>query len=472
MPKLFYKASSHVSTRTIGSEGAVLYHPDTNQERLLNDTGLFIWQRLDGSYSLQDIADDMMEEFADASPEAILKDLCDFLADLSQQDYVSASEIQEPRSKRFDQYPDMQAGPQTVDISLTGKCNLHCHYCFYADEMASREDLPDAPWVSFFEELGKLAVRDICLSGGEIFLRPNLWPLIDSAIANRMRYSVLTNGTLITEETVACFEQGLRRQRLNSIQVSIDGSCPDVHDRSRGKGSFAKAIRGLRLLKEADLPVTSRVTVNRHNVDDLENIARLLLDDIGLEMISTNDAVAMGAGCFNQEAIILRPPQQLQAMKTLAQLAENYNGRVTAMAGPLAKWRMYHDMELARTTGEKAERWQMGQLTACGCVLSRLSVHHDGTITPCTMLAKLELGRINQDSVREIWKTHPIRAALKNRRTIPMTLVPGCEDCEWAPYCNGSCPGLPFEMTGDLNRANPYDCYRRFAQEVGRVIAG
>ena len=99
-------------------------------------------------------------------------------------------------------------------------------------------------------------------------------------IANRMRYSLLTNGTLITEKTAAMLTSGRREQRLSSIQVSIDGSCPEIHDASRGRGSFDRAIRGLRLLHEAGLPVTSRVTINRYNVDDLENIAGLLLDEI------------------------------------------------------------------------------------------------------------------------------------------------------------------------------------------------
>ena len=50
----------------------------------------------------------------------------------------------------------------------------------------------------------------------------------------------------------------------------------------------------------------------------------------------------------------------------------------------------------------------MGFLTACGCVFNKLAVHHDGVITPCNMLAGLELGRINRDAIKTIWKTHPI----------------------------------------------------------------
>jgi len=183
--------------------------------------------------------------------------------------------------------------------------------------------------------------------------------------------------------------------------------------------------------------------------------------------------ISLTAGCTNQSSICLRPEQQVQAMRTLHRLAGKYPGRVTAMAGPLAKWRMYHEMEQARATGEQTRRWRMGYLTACGCVFNKLSVHHDGTITPCNLLAELELGRIHRDSLSVIWKTHPTLAALKARRSIPMQSVPGCEDCEWAPFCNGSCPGLAYELTGEIHRANPHDCYRRFIRETGvRCIPG
>jgi SynChlorMet cassette radical SAM/SPASM protein ScmE len=319
-------------------------------------------------------------------------------------------------------------------------------------------------WLSFFSELGNLAVREVCLSGGEVFVRPDLEDLIDGVIANRMRYSLLTNGTLITDKTVAALEKFGRLARLSSIQVSIDGSCPEVHDASRGRGSFHKAIRGLRLLHEAKFPVTSRVTINRNNVDDLDKIAELLLDEIGIQSFGTNDAMPMGAGCSNQDAITLRPAQRLQAIKTMARLADKYNGRITAMAGPLANWRSYKEMEHARSTGVKSTRWQMGYLTSCGCVFNKLAVHHDGLITPCNLLPELELGKINVAPLKNIWKSHPTLKALKERRQVPMSEVPGCEDCDWAPYCNGSCPGLAYEMTGDFNRANPHDCYRRFLE--------
>ena len=364
----------------------------------------------------------------------------------------------------------MEDGPETVGIAITGRCNLSCAHCFYADEMVARDDLSTEQWLGFIGELGRLAVRSITLTGGEVFTRPDLWELIDAIVENRMRYEILTNGTLITEKTVEAFEVRKRKRRLNSIQVSIDGSSPEIHDRFRGPGAFDKALRGLVLLKEAGLPVTVRVTVNRYNLEDLEQVARLLLEDVGLSSFSTNDAMPMGSGCQNREEIALSVPQQRRAMEILSTLSERYHGRITAMAGPLAKAKSFAEMERARATGEKTSGWRMGYLTSCGGVFNKLDVLHDGGIVPCHMLPRLVLGRVGRDSVKEIWKNHPTLVALRERWKIPMTRVPGCEDCQWAPYCNGGCPGLAHELTGDFNRANPWDCYRRFVEEAGRWL--
>jgi MoaA/NifB/PqqE/SkfB family radical SAM enzyme len=112
---------------------------------------------------------------------------------------------------------------QNINIALTGRCNLRCKYCFYADEMTALRDLPTDKWLAFFEELGRLKVMDVTLTGGEVFTRRDLFELIDGVVANRMRYTLLSNGTLIDEKMLAKFEEGKRRLRLNSIQISIDG---------------------------------------------------------------------------------------------------------------------------------------------------------------------------------------------------------------------------------------------------------
>lgn len=106
--------------------------------------------------------------------------------------------------------------------------------------MVGRRDLPAERWLAFFRELESLAVRSLTLSGGEIFMRPDLWELIDGLVAARMRYSILTNGTLLTEETIAQLGQGGRRRRLDSIRSRSTDPARRSNDASRGKGVLKK----------------------------------------------------------------------------------------------------------------------------------------------------------------------------------------------------------------------------------------
>ena len=357
-----------------------------------------------------------------------------------------------------DPVPGVVSAPRKVDIAITGRCNLRCKYCFYADEMTALADLPTERWLAFFAELGDLAVQRVTLTGGEVFTRPDLFELIDGVIANRMRYSLLSNGTLITEEVLAQFETGKRRLRLDSIQVSIDGSRAEIHDRSRPK-SFERALRGLRLLKEAGFPVTVRVTINTHNVDDLPNVARLLLEDVGLPSFSTNEAFPMGAGNCPGESVTLTRDQRQQAMDTLQALNERYDGRIGAQAGPLALARQFADIEARLARGE-TEMPGRGKLAACGGVFDKVDIQHDGTIVPCHLLPTFSMGKIGVDDLQEVWLHHPNINTIRQRRSIPIRTLETCRDCRYAGFCTGGCPGGVLNATGILLARDPAICYR------------
>jgi SynChlorMet cassette radical SAM/SPASM protein ScmE len=354
--------------------------------------------------------------------------------------------------------PRVPSAPSSVDIAITGHCNLKCKYCFYADEMAALSDLPTERWLAFFEELGRLAVQRVTLTGGEAFTRPDLFGLIDGIVANRMRYNLLSNGTLITEKTLSKFEAGKRRLRLDYIQISIDGSRAEIHNRSR-PDSFDRALRGLRLLVEANLPVVARVTVNRHNVDDLENIARLLLEDINLPGFGTNEAFSCGATERGRGHVLLTSSQRQQAMDTLAQLAAHYDGRIKASAGPLAYAREFKDITEAMATGKT--RFP-GRGTLCGCrgMWSKLGVLHDGTIVPCHNLSTLHLGTVGEDDFQQVWLKNPTMVALRQRHTIPLQSLETCRDCPYQGFCTGGCPQGALQVYGELNARNPFNCYR------------
>jgi len=320
--------------------------------------------------------------------------------------------------------------------------------------------------MQFFGELNRCAVTEVCLAGGEPFIREDLKEIIGGIVQNRMRFAILSNGTLITDEMAAFLAS---TGRCNYVQVSIDGSIPITHDAMRGKGSFAKALEGLMTLRRNGVRAAVRVTIHRENVRDLEGIAKMLLEDIGLSSFGTNSASAMGLCRKNAEMVQLTTDERMIAMETLLRLTKKYDGRINAMAGPLAEARGWWDMEEARNGQKQLTSPKRGYLTGCGCYRSSLAVRADGLITPCTMLSHIELGRINRDKLGEVWRDHEALNALRRRQEIPLSGFSFCEGCSYVDFCTGNCPGLSYTLTGEVNHPSPDACLRKFLDEGGRL---
>jgi Fe-coproporphyrin III synthase len=362
--------------------------------------------------------------------------------------------------------PQVMRSPRSVDIEITSRCNLRCRYCYYFDNTeVEYKDLPTHEWLQFFDELGRCAVMDVTLQGGEPFIRKDLPQLLEGIVRNRMRFAVLSNGTLI-DDAIAAFlaETG----RCDSVQVSVDGSGPATHDACRGTGSFEKAIRGIRTLQRHTVPVAVRVTIHHHNVHDLDAIAHLLLEDLGLEEFSTNSAGYLGSCRQNAREVMLTTHDRQVAMETLLRLSERYDGQISAQAGPLAEGQMWNQMEEARGRGAPPFP-DGGHLTGCGCHNSKINIRADGAITPCSMLPHMELGRINRDSLIDVWRHHPDLGQLRRRHTIPLTAFEFCKDCPYIPYCTGNCPGLAYTMIGQVDHPSPDACLRRFLDDGGNL---
>lgn len=364
------------------------------------------------------------------------------------------------------QRPVVMRTPRELDLEITARCNLRCTYCYFFDNPAVEYgDLPAEEWLQFFEECGRLGVMRLTLAGGEPFMRKDLRTLIQGIVQNRMRFSILSNGGLITEDLAASIAG---TGRCDYVQVSVDGSRPEIHDICRGAGSFDRAVRGIHILQRRRVPVTVRVTIHRHNVDDLENTAHFLLDDLGLPAFSTNAAGYIGSCLHNAGRVLLTLEQRQEAMKILTRLSQRYNGRITASAGPLVEAIMWNQMDEAARHGAPPFS-HGGRLTGCGCHSSKMAVRADGAMVICSMLAHTVLGRINEDSLLDVWQSSQSLNRMRRRHTIPLRCFDSCQGCSYSDYCTGNCPGLAYTLVGKVDYPSPDACLRRFLAEGGKL---
>lgn len=88
-PSPHYLWNPDVVLREEGSDGALIFQPDTNQIKVLNATGLFIWQRCDGNHTLSDLITALLVEFEGAPESEVAQQVEGFVESLVQGQFIS-----------------------------------------------------------------------------------------------------------------------------------------------------------------------------------------------------------------------------------------------------------------------------------------------------------------------------------------------------------------------------------------------
>jgi radical SAM protein with 4Fe4S-binding SPASM domain len=83
----------------------------------------------------------------------------------------------------------------------------------------------------------------------------------------------------------------------------------------------------------------------------------------------------------------------------------------------------------------------------------------------------VELGQINRDTFRDVWQKNPKLSQLRERHRIPLSYFEECGNCDYTPFCTGNCPGLAYNLTGEVNQPSPDACLKKFLAEGGKVPA-
>jgi pyruvate-formate lyase-activating enzyme len=122
-------------------------------------------------------------------------------------------------------------------------CNLRCDYCCVrSSPKVPRRALGLERVRRIASEAAELGVGEIFVTGGEPFLLEDIGEIL-AACAAAAPTTVLTNGMLFAGRRLETL-RSLPRDRV-TLQISLDSSTPERHDRHRGKGTWARAWKGI-----------------------------------------------------------------------------------------------------------------------------------------------------------------------------------------------------------------------------------
>jgi len=135
----------------------------------------------------------------------------------------------------------------SLTLAVTNRCNYKCWHCYNAGR--SEDDLPLRVLRDIINQLKKLGVVMITLTGGEPLLRSDLEE-IACCFGPRICINLNTTGSGLTSERATALKQA----GVFGVGVSLDSMDEGEHDRLRGmKGAFRTALNAIEIAGDAGL---------------------------------------------------------------------------------------------------------------------------------------------------------------------------------------------------------------------------
>jgi len=325
--------------------------------------------------------------------------------------------------------------PLNAMVELTYRCNIDCVYCYcqHLDNTRGREELSTDEWKRVLDELARLGVLHLAMTGGEILVRKDFWEIARHAKALHFSITLFTNGTLISQKQADL----LAELRPTSIEMTLLGATEQSHDRlARQRGAWRRMMCGALMLRERSLPFVFKTTLMKENFRELHEI----------------EQVAKSYGCRKYSRGVDVSPRN-----------DGNRDPERFQLGQQALFDFFAD----ERTGEpvlpevRPTRSLSLQKGTCGAALNGCAVNPFGDFLPCIQLM-IPFGNIRERSLLDMW-TNPPETVARIRNTKIYGQVSACSKCDLVDYCK-RCHGLAHLDAGTWDACDPR------ARETAEVV--
>jgi len=358
-------------------------------------------------------------------------------------------------------------------------CNLGCEYCFFLE----KEEFYPGSEFKMSDELLETYIRQLIEShrgnqvtvswqGGEPTMRG--LDFFRRAVELQEKYkkpgmtfenTIQTNGTLLTDPWCEFL-----RENDYLVGISIDGP-RELHDHyrvdKRGRPTFDKVMRGLRLLQKHGVQYNVLTTVNNINGDHPLEVYRFLRDEIGTDWIQFIPVVER----LNDDGSTLR--QQGTEVTSRSVEPEQFGRFLIEI---FDEWVRNDVAAVYVQTFEATVRNWLGMNTSGMCFFDPtcghgLAVEHNGDLFSCDHFVEPDylLGNIEQDHMLDLVKTDfQVKFGRDKLDALPMV----CRQCDVLFACHGECPKNRLSFTPDGEPGLNYLCegYKAFFHHVDQPL--
>ncbi len=302
----------------------------------------------------------------------------------------------------------------SVQWEITYRCNERCTHC-YLDVLPPGAQMPGElnteEAKGIIDDLAALGALTITFSGGEVFLRRDIFEISHYARQKGFAIRYFTNGILI-KPAVA---DKIAAVKPVVVELSVYGSDAQTHDFiTQVPGSFDLTMRAIRLLLERNVRCIIKTPIMKENIHQVEALQQLAADlQIGFQY----DLTIIPKHTGDVSPLKHRPTDD--------QLLGFLRERVSPDT-----WTLYPQNDSFRF---------------CGIGLNSLNISPTGEIQTC-LGARVTAGNLRENSVENIWKDSPVWEETSN---LTLQNLPVCSTCELRQFCV-RCHGTAAFEDGDM----------------------
>lgn len=299
------------------------------------------------------------------------------------------------------------------------RCNCRCIMCDIWKDTA-KDEISCRDLERYLEDIERLSVRWIVLSGGEPLMHSNAARFCSLIRERQIRLTVLTTGLLLERNASTVVES------VDDVIISLDGPAA-VHDEIRripdAYQRLASGIRSVHALRP-DFPVAARSTIQRVNYNLLRETTHAA-KNLGCRSISFL-AADLTSEAFNradawnpdrQDRVALSESQIIELEAEAAALLNEWNGSGFVAEG---------EEKFARIIKHFRAHLGLDTPTAPRCNAPWVStvIESDGTVRPCFF--HRPIGKLGDAGLLQILNGFE---ALAFRSSLDVENNPTCQRC-------------------------------------------
>jgi MoaA/NifB/PqqE/SkfB family radical SAM enzyme len=341
-----------------------------------------------------------------------------------------------------------------ITWDITRECNLNCIHCLNADKrLSGGSDLTTEKALDLINQFADYYVREIHFTGGEPFIRPDIFKLVRHATQKDIVVSFTTNGFQINEK----ISRELMGLSVNNIILSIDGSTPETNDSIRGKGAFNRVVEATNVLireKErtgASLGINWSCVLLKPNLAEMPQLLALA-DKLKVTKLILIPFELLGNAKINEKFLKPETEEMIDVYQDLAKQMPDKRVKLSIPLPPKALNLLETKYEITLESQRERE---------CYASTYTSYVTHDGLLYPCRygpdiIDSLIKDGEIKPNQVSLDLKTNSFKDIYYSdlfmdfmkrvfQPAIFAKMIP-CDRCEYLDSTRGLClPKCPFK---------------------------